>query len=221
MSVNYLGQAGIVPVFAKYGVLFRKDGTGEPKPVLGAFFDENQPEADGLFVDFAGDQLGFFPIEGNGITTDEKTGTISFESYDNEYTIRELREEDGVWLSDLRVPLSVEILDTLIDQLRRNNPMNYLSGGEGLQEESLEARAANDSAYIVGLLYSNDSGTWARIDGDWALLSPTDETYEDTVVIEIDPDKASEFIKMFDDNYITVTDAEQYELLDEDQSTEE
>lgn len=99
--------------------------------------------------------------------------------------------------------------------------MNYTSGGEGTQGETLEARAANDSAYIVGLLYNNDSGTWSRIDGDWVLLAPEDEAYEDTVVIEIDPDKASDFIKMYDDNYITVTDAEQYELVDEDQATEE
>ena len=222
MTISYIGNENIVPVFTKYGVIYPTDGSGYPKPVLGAYFDYSEGANPlGLTVDIAGDQLGYYPVEPEGVTTDEKTGTIKFESSGTQYTIRELREEDGMWLSDLRIPLSVEILDTLIDQLRSNNPMNYMSGDSGPEQESLEARAANDSTYIVGLLYNNESGTWSRIDGDWVLLSPEDEAYEDTAVIEIDPDKAQDFIKLYDQNYVTVTDAEDYEFVDETQATEE
>ncbi len=222
MTVSYIGNPDITPIFAKYGVLYRTDGTGYPRPVLGAYFDmQVGSDSTSLTVDYAGDQPGYYPVGIESVTTDEKTGTIKFESSGTEFTIRELREEDGMWLSDLRIPLSVEILDTLIDQLRSNNPMNYISGDAGPEQESLEARAANDSTYIVGLLYNNESGTWTRIDGDWVLLAADDETYEDTAIIEIDPDKAQDFIKLYDQNYVTVTDAEDYELVDENQATEE
>lgn len=77
--------------------------------------------------------------------------------------------------------------------------------------ESLVAYALGDSAYIVGLVYSTDAGRFVRTDGDWIGLSSADTTFQDMEAIHIDPNKATDLISQYDKNFVTVSDAEQYE----------
>lgn len=213
MITNYLAQPGVIPVFPKYGVFYSNEEGASALPIVGAYFEESNPN--NLIVDFAGDQPGAFPIEPTNVTINKNTGTIKFKAFDSEYTIRELREEDGLWLSTLKTSLSEEILDTLIDQMRRHNPMTYIPGESDPQGESLEALASDDSVYIIGLMYKNEFGNWARIDGDWSLVSPNEDAYAGAIVVPIDTNKADEFIKFYDNNYVTITDAEKYEVVEE------
>ena len=116
--------------------------------------------------------------------------------------IRDLREEDGVWMSRYKISLPIEALEQLTRQTG------------GTVNETLTAYALDDSAYLVGLSYTNDMGQWARINGDWVLLSPEDDTFSDTIVLEINMDMSSEFLDLYDNNFVTVTDAEKYEVAD-------
>lgn len=80
------------------------------------------------------------------------------------------------------------------------------------ESETLAAYSLDDSAYVLGVLYSDDMGRWMRVDGDWVLLSRTDNTYNDMIVTPIAPDKAADFLDLYDNNYVSVQDLDQYEV---------
>ena len=140
------------------------------------------------------------------ITQDDKTDRIAFVSDGVRYTVRSLREQDGQWLSALKTDLPVEALETIIR--RGDKKMNT--------EEDLKAYALEDSPYIVGLVYTNRLGRWSRIDGDWVQLGSGDMTFEaeNMLVLPINIEKAAEYMKLYDENFVSVTDTEQYESAD-------
>jgi hypothetical protein len=82
--------------------------------------------------------------------------------------------------------------------------------------ERLTAYATDSSVYVIGLVYENALGRWVRIDGDWSLMAEDDKSFFDAIVIDIDPDRGDEYIEMFDKNYVTVTDTENYEIPTEE-----
>lgn len=139
---------------------------------------------------------------------ERNTGRIVFSSDNVDYRIRELREDDGAWISKYKTYLPVPALEQLIKQNAKDSNMDSVEP----EQETLQAYAMDDSVYVVGLVYHNELGDWARIDGDWVLLVPNDTTYADAAIIDIDPEKADQFIALFDNNYVTVTDAETYEI---------
>jgi hypothetical protein len=142
----------------------------------------------------------------SNITVDDRTARIEFVSGDTTYRIRELRETDGSWLSIMRVDLPTEALRA------------FSSGGNMNPDETVDAYALEDSAYIVGLVYSNAVGRWSRVDGDWILLAPGDKTYDGMSVFTIDPDRAQAYISLFDKNHVTITDTEQYESANQSEA---
>jgi len=144
-------------------------------------------------------------FKAHDITVDQKTARLEFKSADTTYRVRLFREPDGLWLSSFKTDLPVEALRSLA---KEGDKINH--------PESLVAYALGDSAYIVGLVYANDSGRYVRTDGDWVGLSPTDETHQDMEAIFIDPEKAQAFIEQYDKNFVTVSDAEQYESAEPD-----
>ena len=88
-------------------------------------------------------------------------------------------------------------------------------------DETLDAYATADSPYLVGLVYTNAVGRWSRVDGDWVLLASDDDTFNDMDVFEIDPDRGQEFIDQYDSNFVSVTDAEQYESAESEGSPDD
>jgi hypothetical protein len=60
-------------------------------------------------------------------------------------------------------------------------------------------------------MYSSETGDWIRVDGDWALMSPVDNTFEDSVGLVIDPNMAEEYLEKYDSQRLTVSDTEPYE----------
>lgn len=126
---------------------------------------------------------------------------IVFESDGDRNFIREVQESDGKWLSKYGVALPVEILEHMVSQ------------GENAVNETLLAYSLDDSPYVIGVVYKTSTGNWLRQNQDWILLSNDDETFskENIFAAEIDPERAAEFIELYDRNYVTVSDAEQYE----------
>lgn len=150
------------------------------------------------------------------VSVDDKNGTIRFNTSDgSSYLVRDLRESDGQWLSRFRTSIPVDAIKGRIDLLEESAKMAAVANFVNVPEETLIAYAPEDSAYVVGLVYSNGLGSWIRIGGDWVLLGATDTTFQNMYALNIDSEKADEYISLFDSNYITVSDTEGYESTED------
>ena len=180
-------------IYARFGALTSK---GQPPVAISAVYAsedlkklvfEGNTDSDKVW---AVNKLNIFPL----------SGTIYFRSKGAEYVVRELRDNDGLWLSKYGVSLPEEALGELIQ-----------IGGHVGSGEQFTAVATEESPYVVGLLYHNSGGTYSRQDGFWVQLAENDTTFDSMIPIGIDPEKANAFLKLYDKNYVSVSDAEAYE----------
>jgi len=191
MSVNHEEFPNVI--YARYGVLTTKGQT--PVAISGVYATDDKKKlvfegnTDSEKV-WSVNKLNIFPL----------SGTIYFRSRGTEYVVREVRDNDGLWLSKYGVSLPEDALGALIQ-----------IGGQMGSGEQFTAVSTDDSPYVVGLLYKNGSGTYARQDGLWVKLAENDTTYDSMVPIGIEPSKANAFLKLYDKNYVSVSDAENYE----------
>lgn len=137
------------------------------------------------------------------ITRNPDTGRLEITTPDGTYLLRELRETDGLWVSKYKTVLPIEALENLAKRMRERAEMNA--------DETLYAYAIDDSPYVVGLGYSDGDDRYSRVDGDWVELEDDTFSNEGIIAIPIDPSRADEYIKLFDENYVTVTDTEDFE----------
>jgi hypothetical protein len=151
-----------------------------------------------------------FEVQEQELNKKESNNTISFESSGYNYIIRSLREEDGIWMSNYQIPLPVEVLEKIIDQASESMYMAYRNDYNP-KEELLVALALPDSDFIYGLMYSSESGDWIRVNSEWVLMSPVDNTFEDSVALPISPNRAEEYIEKYDSEKLTISDTETYE----------
>lgn len=181
------------PLYMRRGVL-TAPGHG-PVPITGVYAspDNKQLQFEGRIdptETWNVTKLNVFP----------RSGTMYFRSKGVEYTVRELRDNDGLWLSRYSISLPEDALGALIE-----------IGGQVDLNEQMVAVATDDSPYVVGLLYSNASGTYARQDGQWVKVAENDHTYDSMVPMALDPKRSDEFVKLYDDNYVSVSDAQAFE----------
>lgn len=144
------------------------------------------------------------------LTHNQATDTIEFVSDQTKYRIRPLREEDGIWLSKYATPLPVTVLE---NSVRKKEEL----------VESLIAYTLDDSAYVVALALYADGIMYSRVDGEW-LPVPSTSTYmsgDNMLGIEISPEKADDFIDLFDKNWVSVADLNEYESADSEVSSEQ
>lgn len=203
----------VFPLFDQAGVLTRDDDPAFHQAVSGVY-----STPDNLVVGMPGVSPVNFPS--TNITVNGTTGRLGFISSDTPYRVRELREDDGEWLSRYKTLLPLEALEALVGPMETGEDVDN-EDNSGAPSESLDAYSLDDSVYIVGLVYTNTAGRWTRIDGDWVLMSPTDDTFDDMVVTTIEPSKADQFIQLYDNNFVTVQDAEQYEDSSSDDAPSE
>ena len=147
------------------------------------------------------------------ITNNKNTGIITFSDSTTDYYIRPLRDEDGMWLSDLKTPLPVEALMQKIRLIQRNNMALFNQDSmNGLQEETLSAFSYPGSTAVVGLLYNDTVGRWLRIDKEWMLVNDIDDSLilDDAVFVSIDSEKADEFINLFDEKHLDINRIGEY-----------
>lgn len=180
------------PVYPGVGALTRANDKTYARATRAAFSFDN-----GITITFADGTEEVFPS--TDVSVGKSTGRITFTAGDAQYRIRELRETDGLWLSKYKMSLPVEALEQLT-----------IKGGT--VEETLQAFALDDSAYVVGVVYTSSLGRWSRIDGDWVLITPDDDTFSGMVVMDLDPDQSTQFIDLYDRNFVSVTDAEKFEV---------
>lgn len=204
------------PAFPGQGVLTRADNADYVQAVTNAVSTK-----DGLVVGMPGVSPVTFPT--SDLTVDQTTGRLRFTSADTPYKIRELREDDGSWLSKYKTLLPLPSVGALIGSgFTGDYQMAAPNDDSSLGDETLDAFSTSDSPYIVGVLYTNAAGRYAREDGAWVLLAPDDDTFsdDDLATIQIDPDRADDFLDAYDQNYISVEDAAQYEDPNSPQDSE-
>lgn len=149
------------------------------------------------------------------LTKDKDTGIITFSSSDGDfYYIRRLRQEDGYWLSDLKMPLPVAALLQKINFLRQADEMKLFpsENDSEFQKESLFAFTFPGRKFIVGLFYRDPINNWLRVDGAWLKMGDMDEFMylSDAQMVEINPDRAEEFVDLFDDVYLDINMIDEY-----------
>ncbi len=142
------------------------------------------------------------------ITVEPFTGIIKFSTLEQDYYIRPLREEDGTWLSRFKTPLPVDALKSNIAKGLEQNLVNE-------DGELLYATVFAGDDVVVGLIYDNDFGKFARIGGEWILLSDAEPEDEDMIVIPIDEEKADQLIQLFDEKILTIETIKPYEAAAE------
>ncbi len=142
------------------------------------------------------------------ITVEPFTGIIKFSTLEQDYYIRPLREEDGTWLSRFKTPLPVDALKSNIAKGLEQNLVNE-------DGELLYATVFAGDDVVVGLIYDNDFGKFARIGGEWILLSDAEPEDEDMIVIPIDEEKADQLIELFDEKILTIETIKPYEAAAE------
>lgn len=77
--------------------------------------------------------------------------------------------------------------------------------------EMLSAFSDSDSPYVLGVVYETADGKWVRSGGQFLPIAGDDTTYDTMDRIIIDPAKSSDFLDLYDRNYVTVSDATGYE----------
>ena len=142
------------------------------------------------------------------ITVDEFTGIINFSTLDADYMIRTLREEDGTWLSRYKTSLPIEVIINDLKRDMERDPMDPVVEPEDI----LYAAAFAGQKIIVGLIYDNDFGKYARIGGEWVLMSDFEPDFDDIIVIPIDQDQADAFVELYDTKTLTINDVKPYEV---------
>ena len=198
---------GIV-VFPRHGVLTRY-GQDEPlsKHFQNAYFDPK----DRLLKFSSSYELPLnFKLPPEALKKNLENNTISFQYLGYNYIIRGLREEDGLWISKYMTRLPIEAIEQKIDQASESMIMAY-TPKYNPTPELLVALAFPGSERIYGLMYSNYRGKWTRIDSEWVLMSPIDDSFEDSIGIPISPNKADEYIEKYDSERMTISSTEPYE----------
>jgi hypothetical protein len=192
----------LYPVFPTLGVLTEKGNPASARLIIAASAANDQTK-----LQILNDVGKTEKHDTVSITVDPITDRISFESDGKTYGIREPRESDSKWLSKYKVTLPIEAIRAFAIRGEHMNP-----------DETLDAFASEDSPYVVGVVYTNGVGRWSRIDGDWVLLAPDDDAFDDMEVFEIDAERGEDFLDLYDSNYVSVSDAAQYESAEPDDS---
>jgi hypothetical protein len=193
-------------IYSEPAVLIDPEGTPAVSAIRWVKSNENNTQ---ITVKNRDGKLEHFPT--NRVSQPLPAGRILFESNGVTYRVRELREQDGRWVSALKTELPVEVLETLINQ------------GVTVETESVTAHAMEDSPYVIGVTYYGPDGPYMRIGGDWLQVASADDIFSGSNIfsIEIDPEKVDEFIALYDKNYVSLADLGKYESADSDEASEQ
>jgi len=201
-----MSDAKGTPVYDRVGVLAKQGDPEYTTSIIGAYHDEANKVVSVVLPDYT---LVDLPTE--SITRNNNTGRLDFVSGDAAFCIREFREDDGKWLSQYKTLLPLDALESLATL--EGEPV---ASRTRLSPDRLTAYASDDSVYILGVSYTTTDGEWTRLNGEWVLADADDNTYENMIAISIAPLKGQEFLEFYDANYVSVTDAEKYELVEDE-----
>ena len=168
----------------------------EPRFVAALLVDDSESNLQVIGPD------GVETLSVSRIEHDGNSARLVLSTKKSKYNWRPLRDADGVWISQLRIPLPVEAIPSI-------------ATGETVATEILSAFSSGDSPYVLGVTYETADGSWVRSGGQFLPMAGDDTTYADMDRIIIEPAKAKDFLDLYDRNYVTVSDATDYEAISE------
>ena len=176
--------------YAGMGILERIDEVTEPEAISYSVLTEDDQKAV-EYVD--GSQESFPPKQGS---IEQYTyGIVLFTTEDDEqYVIRQITEEDGSWISTLKMSLPVIALQYLLTKPEGTADMPYLAD----ELEKLIALKSPDNDSIVSIMYLNRYGAFVRVNESWVSIAPSDTSLEGTNPYNVNAETAEEFVEMYD-----------------------
>jgi hypothetical protein len=192
-----LNAPSLVPLLPTIGVL---ENASEKSAIIGAYYDSEE-EFKGLYLITAEDGVNYFDIPLEDIFIDGLSQFLFFAYEGLDYTVRPLVEDDGIWVSNLKTPLPYLVLSKMIVTESTDTIKEIVNVDIGDSLPLFEALFAyyNESLdLVVSLVYMSNFGTYARVDGDWSEDDISAPSYQDLFTVEIGPNKADEFIDLFD-----------------------
>lgn len=202
----------IAPVYGRVGVL---ESEGSKVSILGAYYDRD-PQFSGLYV-ISTDAVKYFDLKPEDLYTVGLTGFTEFVSDGVNYLIRELDEEDGLWMSKYKTELPVQILQQMIIGRSRGilEDLVKIEIPENLPEfEAIYVYYKSDSDRVTAIIYMSSYGVFSRNDADWQEVNLRLPELQDLITEDVDPNKANALVNLYDDNMgvMSVDDATKYTL---------
>lgn len=194
--------------------VFEKYAAGKSELITRLLVDAVYRVADSVYEDDLhmaygeGDSTSY-PVDIEDVSVDPITEEITFSIYDGDYQIRNLKPEDGKWISRLKIDLPTKALEYMTSTKEEDQ---VVSNEENLLVYSKEA----NTGPIFAVQYINGFGSFVRVNGRWMMLAPDDESFDDMFTREIDPEKASEFLAEYDKGDMTVNQADSYAVQEEE-----
>jgi len=119
-------------------------------------------------------------------------GTLSFEFQGSERRIREIQDEDGVFIMQYEMPFPAQAMKEMIKVDGKDNKF---------ASQSVQALADNESGEVKGFVYVIDNlGMFFRSNGEWDLPTPEMlEILDTSESIELTVQGAKKVIKDWDE----------------------
>lgn len=171
----------------------------ETHAILGAYYEPNG-EYKGLYFVLPEGEVKYFDVDVAKLASEG--AYLTFEAETKLWVIRQLSEEDGLWLSSCKVELPTTVLAQLITARSKPALSKYL--GVDLPDDTPEFEAIyayfSDSAKnITALNYISTAGTYSRIGYEWKSADLSMDYYEDLSVVEISPEHCQELVDNYDE----------------------
>ena len=188
-------------VYPGVGIMIHPDK--EVTPITGVEVDGEK-----VTVHTPSGEQDFTVIE---LLQDDVARTVRFRQRGDDvpHIIRPVRSSDGLWLSRLHTRLPEDALVDLITDAQERGD----TAVDENENEAIYALAVDGTAYLIGLLYVSGEGSYIRDGGAWVLSDPDGALLgrDDLALIELDPSRADEFVRMYDRNYVPVSIADQFQ----------
>lgn len=200
-------------IFKNVGVLMADGAETYNNTILGAYYDRDE-KTKGLYVILPNSEIKYFEIDSAEIFPQNGGNIIRFDLNNVSYMLRNIIDEDGAWISDLKVELPVEALQSRV--MYESTPAldKYLGTELGEQIpffESVFAYVADESKSIALLLYLSTAGAYSRENFEWKPIDLDESFLDNLLAIQIDDDKVAPLVAKFDTNrgILTVSEVEQ------------
>ena len=188
----------IAPVYGRVGVL---ESEQTKSAILGAYYDRD-PNFQGLYV-ITTLGIRYFDISVDSLSVVGLTGYAEFNYNGVPYLLRELDEEDGLWMSTYKTELPIPVLQQMIVTKSRNE-IQKLTGiriPESLPEfEALYVYHEPKSDKVRAIIYMSSYGIFSRNDADWQDVNLRLPELQNLTTEDVDPLKANALINLYDDN---------------------
>lgn len=188
----------IAPVYGRVGVL---ESEQTKSAILGAYYDRD-PNFQGLYV-ITTLGIRYFDISVEDLSIVGLTGYAEFNYNGVPYLLRELDEEDGLWMSTYKTELPIPVLQQMIVTKSRNE-IQKLTGiriPESLPEfEALYVYHEAKSDKVRAIIYMSSYGIFSRNDADWQDVNLRLPELQNLTTEDVDPLKANALINLYDDN---------------------